>query len=228
MKKRTIIIVISIFVILAITVTAYVIREGQSNSGRNEEWTKKTINKELMKTDADCGIASVKMLLDFYGMNVSYEELKKETNSTSEGTDWKDIKKYLKTLDNVEMIEFKENTEKARTYLENGYPLFICWDVDGNPEWSHYSILIAIGKYSVWMLDPEENKSLSEYSLDYFLPCWEKEHYWFCVLEENGQITGKQEQITDDEKKSADLKKQIVPDSLVELLSLLDTNIREK
>ena len=81
------------------------------------------------------------------------------------------------------MIEFKENIEKAKEYLEDGYPLFICWDVDSNPEWSHYSILIAINNNSVWMLDPEEKKSLSEYSLDYFLPCWKTENYWFCILE---------------------------------------------
>ena len=57
---------------------------------------RKTINKEAMKTDADCGIVSVKMLLDFYGMDVSYGELEKKINSTVEGTDWKDIKSILR------------------------------------------------------------------------------------------------------------------------------------
>ena len=157
-----------------------------------------------MQTDADCGIVSVKMLLNYYGMNVSYGELKRELYSTTEGTSWKNIKKYFKTLENLETIEFKENIDKAEEYLDKGYPLFICWDVDGNPEWSHYSILIAIDKYSVWMLDPAEKKSLSQYSLDYFLPCWANEEYWFCVLDAADKKNEKPEQILS-EKKTTDI-----------------------
>jgi len=162
--------------------------ERQDKKG-NEEWIVKTINKEVMITDADCGVVSVKMLLDFYGMDVSYEEIKKKTNSTVNGTDWEDIKKYLKTIDNVEFYEFEGNIDKAKEYLGKGYPLFICWDVDEEQKYSHYSILIAIDKNSVWMLDPKENKSLSEYSLDYFLPCWKEEDYWFCILNKKDNKT---------------------------------------
>ena len=226
MKKRTIIIIISVLIILAVTVTANVIWKGQKDSNGKIDWVKKTINKEQMKTDADCGIASVKMFLDFYNMDVSYEEIKKETNSTIEGTNWKDIKKYLRTLNNVEMTEFKEDIDIAKDYLEKGYPLFICWDVDGNPEWSHYSILISIDKYSVWMLDPEEKKSLSEYSLDYFLPCWENENYWFCILEVTDKKNAMPEQIATEKTtvKSYDPEKQVTSDSSGKFFSLLDTN----
>ena len=214
MKKRRIIIVISVFVILILTVTAYSIWKGQKDVNGKGKWVEKTINKEQMKTDADCGIVSVKMLLDFYDVDVSYKDLEKELNSTVEGTSWKNIKKYLMTLENIETIEFKENMDKAKEYLEKGYPLFICWDVDTNPEWSHYSILISIDKYSVWMLDPEEKKSLSEYSLEYFLPCWKNEKYWFCILEVRDKKVAEQQ--------------QILADSLSEFISVLDTNEYEK
>ena len=80
MKKRTIIFVIIVFVILAATAASYAIRKAQKDTNTKGDWVEKTINKESMKTDADCGIVSVKMLLDFYGMDVSYEELKKELN----------------------------------------------------------------------------------------------------------------------------------------------------
>jgi ABC-type bacteriocin/lantibiotic exporter with double-glycine peptidase domain len=163
----------------------------------NEKWIEKTINKELMKTDSDCGIASVKMLLGFYGIDISYEELGSEINTTVDGTNWEDIKKYLGTLDNVKSLEFEYNLDKAKEYSEKGIPLLINWNVDEEDVNSHYSILIAIDKNSVWMLDPEEKKSLSEYSLDYFLPCWESENYWFCVLEERDKKITKQEQIVD-------------------------------
>ena len=226
MKKHAFLIVISIFIILIVTISAYTILNCQKNNNTKEEWIEKTINKEQMTTDADCGIVTIKMLLDYYDLNVSYAELKKKTNSTTEGTNWNDIKNYLMTLDNVELIEFKDNIDKAKEYLEKGYPLFICWDVDANPEWSHYSLLISIDKNSVWMLDPEENKSLSEYNLDYFLPCWKNENYWFCILEDKDKINEKQEQKTDEKTtvKPEDPEIQVKPDSLTDILSTLDTN----
>jgi len=160
------------------------------------DWVEKTINKVVMKTNSDCGITSVKMLLDFYGINVSYEELEKNLNTTTEGTDWVDINKYFKTLDNIKVLEFENNMDKAKEYLDKGYPLFINWNVDEDENYSHYSILISIDKYSVWMLDPEEKKSISEYSINYFLPCWKNENYWFCILEDKDIEISKYEQIT--------------------------------
>jgi ABC-type bacteriocin/lantibiotic exporter with double-glycine peptidase domain len=198
MKKHKIIISISIVVFLAATVTLYAVLKSRTEINIRDVWIKKTINKELMKTTADCGIVTVKMLLDFYGMDVSYEELTKQINTTIDGTDWEDIKKYIETLDYVKIVEFEENLDKAKEYLEKGYPLFICWNVNQKEDYSHYSILIAIDKYSVWMLDPEEKKSLTEYSLNYFLPCWKNENYWFCVLEETDKKVEPKEQITND------------------------------
>ena len=198
MKKRKLIIIISIIVFLAATVTLFAIRKSNTETNIAGVWIKKTINKELMKTNDDCGIATVKMLLDFYDKDVSYEELKTNINTTIEGTDWEDIKNYIQTLDYVKAIEFEDNLDKAKEYLEKGYPLFICWNVNQKEEDSHYSILIAIDKYSVWMLDPEEKKSLTEYSLNYFLPCWKNQNYWFCVLEETDKKVEIKEQMTDE------------------------------
>jgi ABC-type bacteriocin/lantibiotic exporter with double-glycine peptidase domain len=198
MKKRKLIIIISIIVFLAATVTLYPIRKSQTETNVTGVWIKKTINKEFMQTNDDCGIATVKMLLDFYDKDVSYEELKTNINTTIEGTDWEDIKSYIQTLDYVKVIEFEDNLDKAKEYLEKGYPLFICWNVNQREDYSHYSILIAIDKYSVWMLDPEEKKSLTEYSLNYFLPCWKNQNYWFCVLEETDKKFDIKEQITEE------------------------------
>jgi ABC-type bacteriocin/lantibiotic exporter with double-glycine peptidase domain len=226
MKKHAFLIVISIFIILIVTISAYTILNGQKNNNTKEEWIEKTINKEQMTTDADCGIVTIKMLLDYYDLNVSYAELKKKTNSTTEGTNWNDIKNYLMTLDNVELIEFKDNIDKAKEYLEKGYPLFICWDVDANPEWSHYSLLISIDKNSVWMLDPEENKSLSEYNLDYFLPCWKNENYWFCILEVTNEKNAIQEQKVNEQTalKSIEPDEQEASNASADFISLTDTN----
>jgi len=59
MKKRTIIFVIIVFVILAATAASYAIRKAQKDTNTKGDWVEKTINKEAMKTDADCGIVSV-------------------------------------------------------------------------------------------------------------------------------------------------------------------------
>ena len=199
MKKLKLIIVISMLVFLAATVTLFAMWKGQTEINIKDVWIKKSIDKELMKTNEDCGIATVKMLLDFYDKDVSYDQLKTNINTTTEGTDWEDIKNYIQTFDYMKVLEFEDNLDIAKEYLEKGYPLFICWNVNQKEEDSHYSILIAIDKYSVWMLDPEEKKSLTEYSLNYFLPCWENQNYWFCILEKTDKKTEIKEQITDEE-----------------------------
>ena len=104
MKKRPIIIIVSVFIVIVLAATTYEIWYGRKDTERKDVWVEKTINKEIMKTDADCGIVSVKMLLDFYDINVSYAELEKNLKTTSEGTKWKDIKNYLNTIDKVEII----------------------------------------------------------------------------------------------------------------------------
>ena len=97
MKKRKLIIVISILAFLAATVTLFAMWKGETEINIKDVWIKKSIDKELMKTNDDCGIATVKMLLDFYGQDVPYEELIKQIHTSSEGTDWEDIKNYLNT-----------------------------------------------------------------------------------------------------------------------------------
>jgi predicted double-glycine peptidase len=226
MNKQTFITFMLIIAGAVIVYTAYIMTNELKKAAPKGEWIEKTINKESMENDADCGIVSVKMILGFYDMDISYEEIKTEINATTDGTRWKDIKTYLNTLDNVDAREFYGNIGKAKEYTEKGYPLFICWDVDKNPEWSHYSILISINKNSVWMLDPEEKKSLSEYSLDYFLPCWEKENYWFCILEVNDEKNrnknpDKYGEITVNSEVN---EIPVMQDSVDEYLSRADTN----
>jgi ABC-type bacteriocin/lantibiotic exporter with double-glycine peptidase domain len=103
--------------------------------------------------------------------------------------------------------------------------LLINWNVDEDEDYSHYSILISIDKNSVWMLDPAEKKSLSEYSSDYFLPCWKSADYWFCVIEEKDKENRNPEQIADEETnvKSIDEVNWEISDTLEETFSLLDT-----
>jgi ABC-type bacteriocin/lantibiotic exporter with double-glycine peptidase domain len=223
MKKRTVISALSVFVILVLSISVFSIFKSKETVKSKNVWVEKTINKEPMQTDADCGIVTVKMLLDFYGRDVSYADLKVDLNSTDEGTDWMNIKKYFSSLDNLTSLDFEKNIEKAKDYLEKGYPLFICWDVDGDPEWSHYSILIAIDESSVWMLDPLEKKSLSQYSLDYFLPCWEKEEYWFCILEESDKSIAKQKQLYKNTALISDDSLEQTSDSSEEFISMVNT-----
>lgn len=223
MKKRTIIILASVFVVLALTIAVLKVTNGLKAGNSKNEWVVKSINKEAMQTDADCGIVAVKMLLDFYGRDVSYADLKVDLNSTDEGTDWMNIKKYFSSLDNLTSLDFEKNIEKAKDYLEKGYPLFICWDVDCKPEWSHYSILIAIDESTVWMLDPFEKKSLSQYSLDYFLPCWENEEFWFCILEESDNSIAKQKQLYKNTALISDDSLEQASDTSEEFISMVNT-----
>lgn len=191
MRKRTfVVIIISIFIFVVVAFASQKIMKNKVDNIDKKEWVQRTLNKEHMRVDGDCGVASVKMMLGFYGYDISYDFLRKQLNTTIDGTEWENIQSYFQSFNNLKPLEYENNIEKAKDYLNEGYPLLICWNVDEEEDYSHYSVLIAIDKNSVWMLDPIEKKSLSQYSLEYFLPCWQVEDYWFCALVEKDKING--------------------------------------
>lgn len=143
------------------------------------------------KYEYDCGPAAVSMLLDLYDINYTEERLIKLLKTTEEGTNWESMEDFLLNLDKFELRQRFNNPDSADVYLKQGFPLLICWDVECNPKYSHYSVLLALDKPKIKMLDPEDTKKVTEYKYDYFLKCWKMEHCWFAVLIPDKSILNK-------------------------------------
>lgn len=143
------------------------------------------------KYDYDCGPSSIAMLLELYDLNYSEEKLIGLLKTTKEGTDWGSMEDFLLKLNKFELRQRYDNSEAAATYLNKGFPLLICWDVDCKPEWSHYSVLLSLDKPEVKMLNPEDNKTVTSYKYEYFMKCWKMEKCWFAVLIPDEHILNK-------------------------------------
>lgn len=139
------------------------------------------LNNITQQYNYDCGPSAVSILLSFYDIELSSEELSEALGTTELGTNWEDIKAFLASLD-FNVVEFENNLNNAKKYLEAGYPLLVCWDVDEIAQYSHYSVVIDIMKNFVIVMDPEDSQSVTEYDYNYFWRCWRMEKFWFAVL----------------------------------------------
>ena len=137
-----------------------------------------TITNRTMKYDYDCGPASVSILLSAYGVYYKPDHLIKVFKSTRKnGTPWRTMKSFLREL-NLFKIEEHNSFSRAKSFLRKSTPLLICWNVFGNPEYSHYSVIIQMDDEKVIILDPEDWKKFTEHELNEFKKYWRPYHYW--------------------------------------------------
>lgn len=142
----------------------------------------KELHKKDQQYDYDCGPNALSILLSFYDVEVSVEELSETLPTTRDGTDWMALINYLNTLEDFRVFEFQNNLDAAKKYLDRGYPLLVCWDVDEVAQWSHYSVVVDIMKNFILVMDPEDSKTVTEYDYNYFWRCWRMEKFLFAVL----------------------------------------------
>ncbi len=140
------------------------------------------ITNYTMKYDFDCGPTSLAILLSAYGKKYQPDDLIKILNTTEEkGTAWESIKNFLVSLNMFE-LKVHQSISRAKKLLEKPVPLLVCWDVFGNPENSHYSVLIKMDDKSVSILDPEDKGKFTTHKFSEFKKDWEPYLYWSVEL----------------------------------------------
>ncbi len=137
-----------------------------------------TITNHTMKYDYDCGPTSISILLSAYGVQFKPDQLIDIFKTTRKnGTPWRNMKRFLRDLD-LFKIEEQKSFSKAKSLLLKPTPLLICWNVLGNPDYSHYSVIIQMDDAKVTILDPEDWKKFTEHELTEFKKCWKPYQYW--------------------------------------------------
>lgn len=146
---------------------------------------KNRIKITVQQDDWDCGPASLRMYLSYYGYNFTKAKLARETQTTKDGTDSPNIVEFLRSLDDYDVLEYENNYKMAKKYLKENTPLFICYDMFGNPKYSHYAVCIGMTKRKILLLNPYTNKKeevAEEYDMAWFNQWWDKTKQWFLVL----------------------------------------------
>jgi predicted double-glycine peptidase len=100
-----------------------------------------------------CGPASLKMVLGFYGVEKSEQELVKLTGCTKKkGTGAPAILKAARSLGFSGLIKDNCELSDISAFLKIGIPVIIDWFSydDG-----HYSVVVALDKNNIFLQDPE-------------------------------------------------------------------------
>ena len=110
-----------------------------------------------------CGPASLKIVLDFYGVNKSEKELALLAGTDKElGTDVKGITRAAKSLGFKCIVKNESTLSDIEEWLKNGVPVIVNWFTRGRSDYSssevadgHLSVVVGLDNKSVYIQDPE-------------------------------------------------------------------------
>lgn len=114
-----------------------------------------------------CGPASLKIVLSYYGIYLSEEELAKRTNTNRDiGTTAEDIKRAAEELGFKAEIKNNSTLADIENWLIKDIPVIVDWFTVGRDDYpedtisadGHYSIVCGIDDTHLYLQDPEIGK----------------------------------------------------------------------
>ncbi|HOF50408.1 MAG TPA: C39 family peptidase [Candidatus Colwellbacteria bacterium] len=126
-----------------------------------------------------CGPASLKMVLDYYGIKKSESDLARLCRAyKTNGVEAEDIKRAAEGLGLKVVIKNKANFSDIRKYLDKGIPVIVDWFTRGRNDYpdsevadGHYSVVVGLDKKHIYLQDPEIGK-IRKIKRDDFLKVW--------------------------------------------------------
>jgi len=114
--------------------------------------------KPFRQTPGLCGPASLKMVMDYYGVSVSEAEIAKAAGATREkGTSIKGLIKAAKHSGFKTFLKKNSSLKDLEYFLNKKIPVIVDWfDEDDG----HYSVVVDIDKKKVVLMDPALRKLL--------------------------------------------------------------------
>lgn len=110
-----------------------------------------------------CGPATLKIVLDYYGVHKSEKELAELTGAVKGiGVDDKAIENAAKSLGFKVEIKNEATFEDIETWLKKSVPVIVDWFTKGRSDYGdsevadgHYSVVIGLDENFVYLQDPE-------------------------------------------------------------------------
>lgn len=126
-----------------------------------------------------CGPASLKMVLDYYGIKKSETVLARlcKTDKTN-GVKAEDIKRVAESFGLKAVIKNNSGFSDIQKYLKKGVPVIVDWFTRGRNDYpesevadGHYSVVVGLDKKHIYLEDPEIGKT-RRIKRDDFLKVW--------------------------------------------------------
>jgi len=126
-----------------------------------------------------CGPASLKMVLAYYGLEKTEEELAKLCNTDSGlGTSDEGIKRAAETLGFKVEIKNNSTFDDIRSWLDKKVPVIVNWFTRGRIDYpdsevpdGHLSVVVGLDEEYIYLQDPEIG-NLRKITRDDFMKVW--------------------------------------------------------
>jgi len=114
--------------------------------------------KPFRQTPGLCGPASLKMVMDYYGVSVSEKEIARVAGSTRErGTSIRGLIRAARRFGFEAIFRKDASLKDLEYFIDKKIPVIVDWfDRDGG----HYSVVVDINKRKVVLMDPALRKIL--------------------------------------------------------------------
>lgn len=109
-----------------------------------------------------CGPSSLKIVLGYYGVDKSEQELAILTNTTESGTDAVGIARAAESLGFKTVVKNESNFSDIEEWLGKEVPVIVNWFTRGRTDYSdseiadgHYSVVAGLDAEHIYIQDPE-------------------------------------------------------------------------
>ena len=126
-----------------------------------------------------CGPASLKMVLSYYGIEKTEQELAELCNTTLHlGTDDHGLKKAAEALGFHVIIKNESTFEDIEGWLNKNVPVIVNWFTRGRMDYDdscvsdgHYSVVVGLDEEYIYLQDPEIG-SMRKLEREDFMTVW--------------------------------------------------------
>ncbi len=109
--------------------------------------------KPFRETPGLCGSASLKMVLDYWGVRVSEAETVRKAGASKEkGTTKEGLLKAAKHFGFRVSSKEKSSLADLKYFIKRKIPVIVDWFSEDE---GHYSIVVGLDKKNIWLMDPE-------------------------------------------------------------------------
>lgn len=138
----------------------------------NLEYPKLLNVPHLLQSDySTCGVICLKMVMAYYGKDISEQIIKKACNHTYElGCTSYDMANAAKGFGFDVYLKNNSSITELEYFVNNGFPVIIDWFCGDLPD-GHSSVVVGINDEYLYIIDPLE-KDIREISKEDFIRCW--------------------------------------------------------
>ena len=125
--------------------------------------------KSFRQTAGLCGPASLKIVMDYYGVSISEAKIAKLGGSSiKKGTPIKGLIKAAKHFGFKSFSKKNSSFSDIKYFIKKGIPVIIDWFLEDE---GHYSVVVDINKKSIVLMDPSL-AGKRKIALEKFLRLW--------------------------------------------------------